>query len=100
MDTSIRKVLIESATGLVLNIVLVHPDGTWAPDPGQEIVDDGAGATIGGTWDGSIFVAPPVRPRTKADGVREKLRNRARPPVTLSDVVALLRDEHGITELE
>jgi hypothetical protein len=99
MDTPIRKILIEKSTGLVLNVVMYDSEANWSPLTSEELVDDAVGVSIGDTWDGSQFIAPPLPPKTKADEVRDKLRDKTQPPITLDDVVVLLRDNFGLTEL-
>ncbi len=53
------KALIDDATGLVENLIVV--DGPFDPGPGKTLRDP-AGAEIGGTWDGSVFQPKPVPP--------------------------------------
>ena len=67
-----RKALIQTNTGLVLN-VLVLPDGvTHRVDRGTRLID-GIGASPGDTWDGSDFIAPTPEPPDPAVVRREEL---------------------------
>lgn len=53
------KALIDDATGLVENIIVV--DGPFDPGPGKTLMDP-TGAQIGGTWDGAKFLPKPEPP--------------------------------------
>ena len=64
------KALIDNATGLVENIIVV--DGPFDPGDGKTLLD-AADARIGGTWDGAVFQpkpeppAPPPDPQSELD---------------------------------
>ena len=54
-----RKVIVETTTGLVVNVVELEDGADWSPPEGHEVLDAGPGAEPGGTWDRSAF-APAV----------------------------------------
>jgi len=56
-----RNALIETATGLVVNVIELEPGANWTPPVGQEVVD-ALDATEGSVWDGSSFSQPPEPP--------------------------------------
>ncbi len=49
-----RKTIIETATGNVINVIILEPDAEWAPEEGQEIGPDGG--QMGQRWNGSAYV--------------------------------------------
>lgn len=53
-----RKALIDAATGMVENIIVLDSEAAYDPGPDKTILDP-TGAEIGGTWDGSQFLPPP-----------------------------------------
>lgn len=60
-----KKVLVNEATGEVENVIELPdvPDPKeipYAPQTGYVLVDFGAGAAKGGTWDGAAFLPPPA----------------------------------------
>jgi hypothetical protein len=57
-----RKAIIETATGAIVNIIEIEADADWACPVGFELRDMGENnkARIGGTWDGSQFIAPVI----------------------------------------
>ena len=58
-----RKAIIESATGLVKNVILIDDGADWAIPDGCELVDASEAGGPGDTWDGLQFVpAPAVAP--------------------------------------
>ena len=54
-----NKAVVNDKTGLVENIIVV--DGPFNPGPGLTLREPG-NAQIGGTWDGTKFIPPPVKP--------------------------------------
>jgi len=59
-----RKAIVETATGKVLNVIEIEPDGDggfdhWICSDGCEL-RDGDTANPGATWNGSEFVLPEV----------------------------------------
>ena len=55
------KALINDATGLVENIIVVDDKAKYDPGPGKTLMDP-TGAEIGGTWDGAKFLPKPEPP--------------------------------------
>jgi hypothetical protein len=55
-----RKTIIESATGNVVNVVELDDDAQWAPPSGQTIGTDGG--EMGQKWNGSGYewIDPPA----------------------------------------
>ena len=53
-----RKALIETATGLVANVIVIEEGANWQLPEGCHLID-GAGAGPGDTWDGKQFVSKP-----------------------------------------
>ena len=67
--------VISSATSIVVN--LVEWDGnlaTWQPPAGTFTILIGAGVrvSVGDTYDGTTFIEPPPRPRTRREELAEK----------------------------
>lgn len=54
-----RKAVINTATGLVENIIVADDD--FDPGPGKELQDP-TDAEIGGTWNGSKYIPKPQEP--------------------------------------
>lgn len=52
-----RKALFETATGLVVNIIVLEDGANWTPLEGCEVVDAETVGGVGDTWDGQHFVA-------------------------------------------
>lgn len=55
-----KKAIIETATGLVLNIIEIKSGAAYDPGPGRELRNAGKART-GGTWNGTAYIAPPAR---------------------------------------
>ena len=55
------KCILDSATKVVVNVILLEDGADWVPPLGQELAPQHDGS-IGDTWDGSKFVAPVVEP--------------------------------------
>lgn len=53
------KCILDSATKVVVNVILLEDGVEWSPPEGQEIAPSSDGS-IGDTWDGEKFVAPPM----------------------------------------
>lgn len=60
MPTS--KAIVETATGRVLNVIMIEPDSNYTIPSGHQYVDPGPGAQPGATWDGAVFTPPPTPP--------------------------------------
>ncbi len=56
-----RKALIETTTGMVVNIIEIEDGANWQPLAGHEI-QDALKASPGDTWDGVKFIPPPPAP--------------------------------------
>ena len=52
------KCLLDSATQVVVNVILLEDGVEWTPPDGQELAPQHDG-NIGDTWDGTQFVPPP-----------------------------------------
>lgn len=55
------KCVLDSATKVVANVILLEDGVEWTPPEGQELAPQHDG-NIGDTWDGSSFVSPPATP--------------------------------------
>jgi hypothetical protein len=57
-----RKTIIETATGNVVNVIVLNDGAEWSPVEGHEIGADGG--WIGARWNGSAYawVNPPALP--------------------------------------
>ena len=80
--------LIETATGLVVNVIELEPEADWQPPAGHHVQDASFQAidpvlgprTLhggpGDVWDGTryIKVQIPVPPQTRRDVLRNKLK--------------------------
>lgn len=55
-----RKTIIETATGNVVNVIILNPDAVWEPEEGHSIGPDGG--WIGARWNGTAYewINPPV----------------------------------------
>jgi hypothetical protein len=51
------KCILDSATKVVVNVIVLDDGVVWTPLEGQELAPQHDG-NIGDTWDGSKFVAP------------------------------------------
>jgi len=51
------KCILDSATKVVVNVIVLEDGVVWTPPEGQELAPQHDG-NIGDTWDGSKFVAP------------------------------------------
>ncbi len=51
------KCVLNSATKIVVNVILLEDGVEWAPPEGQELAPQHDGS-IGDTWDGSKFLPP------------------------------------------
>lgn len=52
------KCILDSATKVVVNVILLEDGAKWMPPEGQELAPQHDG-NIGDTWDGTRFVPPP-----------------------------------------
>lgn len=71
-----RKALIETATGLVANVVELEDGANWQPPAGHH-VRDADNASPGDTWDGVGFVPRPPSAEELATTKRKEARVRA-----------------------
>lgn len=56
-----RKALIETTTGKVLNVIEWQPDSSWPVPVGCQLIDAANNGSPGDTWDGTKFIpVPPV----------------------------------------
>lgn len=98
------KALIDTATGLVENIIAIDPGAVYDPGAGKSLID-AAGAMIGGTWNGAIFVSPiPPPPVPDTDKAEKAVRGKpemlalgrivtGNDALTENDLVTLLRSK-------
>ena len=56
-----RKALIQTASGLVLNVLDLDDNVPYRVNPGTSLID-GDGASTGDTWDGTNFITPAPPP--------------------------------------
>ena len=89
------KALIDGATGLVENIIVV--DGPFDPGDGKTLLD-AAGARIGGTWDGAKFVAPPEPPAPAPDP-QDELDAAIAAAATVEELKAALLGQSGTAKV-
>lgn len=61
-----RKALIETATGKVVNVIELEPNADWQP-PSGHYVRDALNASPGDTWNGTSFVKPVLPPEVDPD---------------------------------
>jgi len=94
-----RLALIETASGLVENLIELEPGAAWSPPPGRSVVD-ALDATKGSVWDGVTFTAPPVTPVSEQVLALGRLRSLdvATLPPIVSDVFGDLLKALGIQE--
>lgn len=93
-----RKAIVETATGLVLNVIVIVPDGSGQFDyyklpVGQELLDSGLGAEPGAIWDGERFNPPVLPPPTRFDDLQTKVSDDT---ATFLDVLEMLRIERQL----
>lgn len=60
-----RKALVETVTGLVINVIEIEDESTWSLPVGHTLMDPEGSVGPGYTWDGSEFVPPEVIPVTE-----------------------------------
>lgn len=71
------KAIVETATGRVLNRIVVAEDSTWTPPEGCEVVDAEGGGQIGDVWDGNVFQPRTSSPEEFSPDIRQAARLRA-----------------------
>lgn len=56
-----RRALIESSTGKMVNVIEIEADSIWQPPEGCELLDEANSqqASPGDTWDGTNFIPAP-----------------------------------------
>jgi hypothetical protein len=62
-----RKTIIETATGNVINVIVLADGAEWKSQEGQQVGQDGG--EIGQRWNGSAYewINPPVHPSEPSD---------------------------------
>jgi len=61
-----RKSIVETATGQVLNVIEIEPDADWECADGCLLIDAGESGP-GWTWDGATFTPPDVYVPSRLD---------------------------------
>lgn len=72
-----RKALIETATGLVANVIEIEDGANWQPPAGQSLID-AANANPGDTWDGTQFVPRQPTAEEVAQQIKVQKRQKAK----------------------
>ena len=63
------KAIVETSTGVILNIIEIEPDAEWSIPDGCELLDAVPPAQPGGIWDGSHFTAPVISEPSRLDAM-------------------------------
>ena len=67
-----RAAIVETVTGLVVNVIEIESDADWECPDNCELIDAGDRAEPGATWDGSQFVAPVIPEPPRLDVLMAK----------------------------
>lgn len=95
-----RKALIQTSTGLVLNVISLPDNVPYQVNPGVSLID-GEGASTGDTWDGSNFITPAPPPPDPAIVRRGELEALLlADTASLKDVREYLVNRHNIVAPE
>ena len=64
-----RKALVRSADGYVVNVIEVGQTGNWPVPAGHKLLDDGPNCSPDNRWDGSkyVVVTPPAKVMTPGE---------------------------------
>lgn len=94
---TMRKAIIEDATGTVVNVILLEPTAKWSPRAGHSVVDADDIAEPGAHWDGAVFTRQPLPP-PDLDAIRLRVLGQQMLTGTagLRDIQEYLVLQHGI----
>ena len=80
-----KKVVVETATGIVSNVIEILGDTNWTPPEGCQLVAYSVEAEIGGKWDGAAFSRAP-KPSTALTPDQKALVDAAKLSAPLREV--------------
>ena len=93
----VEKLIVDSSSGKIVNIIELESDAIWEPPEGTELMDVVGRPGIGWFWDGTEFFEPPVAPPTEEEVRRKRLqvlRNQdVWSPIDLRETVGLILDQ-------
>jgi hypothetical protein len=69
-----RYAVIENATGLVRNVIVLDDDAPWRVPRGHSLIEAASAGSPGDTWDGTQFVPEPERVPSAKELRLEELR--------------------------